>query len=94
MKILLYSPAFLPQIGGLEINVANQADHLTRAGCEVVVATTTANKAGADDSALPFRVVRRPGPAKLLRWVRWCEDRKSTRLNSSHPYVSRMPSSA
>ena len=70
MKILLYTPAFLPQIGGLEINVANQAEHLMRAGCEVVVATTTA---GPDDPALPFRVVRRPGPAELLRWVRWCD---------------------
>ena len=26
--------------------------------------------------------------------VEWCADRKSTRLNSSHPRLSRMPSSA
>mgnify|MGYP003339494730 CR=1 FL=1 len=30
----------------------------------------------------------------LYRWVKRYEDRKSTRLNSSHEWISRMPSSA
>jgi glycogen synthase len=70
MKILVYSPAFLPQVGGLEINVANFAEQFQRAGHEVTVVTTTAGR-GTDD--LPFRVVRGPSPGDLLRWARWCD---------------------
>lgn len=70
MKVLVYSPAFLPQVGGLEINVAGGAAEMARRGFEVVVVTTTAAR-GADD--FPFRVVRRPRPGELLRWVRWCD---------------------
>ena len=44
MKILVYSPAFLPRIGGLEINAANLAEQLQRAGHEVTVVTTTAGR--------------------------------------------------
>ena len=33
-------------------------------------------------------------PAVIAQQDRWMEDRKSTRLNSSHEFVSRMPSSA
>ena len=42
--------------------------------------------AGTDLVVLPLRM-----PAKTIRIL---EDRKSTRLNSSHEFVSRMPSSA
>jgi glycosyltransferase involved in cell wall biosynthesis len=74
MKVLVYSPAFLPGIGGLEINVARTAAALVRHGFEVVVVTTTANTIPNEKAdAFPFRVVRRPGPAELLRWVRWCD---------------------
>lgn len=71
MKVLFYSPAFLPLVGGLEILVATLAGELTRQGCEVVVVTTT--PAGDFPESFPFRVVRRPGPLELLRWVRWCD---------------------
>lgn len=70
MKLLVYSPAFLPKIGGLEINVAQFAVEMVRLGCEVVVVTRTAEE-GADD--LPYRVLRRPGVRQLLRWARWCD---------------------
>lgn len=71
MKILHFSPAFLPHVGGLELNVANLAAELARRGCEVVVVTTTPAGEAPDD--FPFRVVRRPGPLALLRWTRWCD---------------------
>jgi glycogen synthase len=71
MRVLLYSPAFLPQVGGLEINVANLAAGILRQGHEVAVVTTTPG--GDADGALPFPVVRRPPPGELLRWVRWCD---------------------
>ncbi len=70
MKILLYSPAFLPRIGGLEIGQALLAEGLTRLGQEVTVATQTAGH-GADD--FPFRVLRRPRAAALFRAVRSCD---------------------
>jgi glycosyltransferase involved in cell wall biosynthesis len=70
VRLLIYSPAFLPQVGGLEINQATLATEFARAGHEVVVVTETPS-AEPDDP--PFRVVRRPGPRELLRWARWCE---------------------
>lgn len=71
MKLLVYSPVFLPRIGGLEINVSQFAADLARLGCEVVVVTQTPG--GEGDGALPYRVVRRPGAGELLRWTRWCD---------------------
>ncbi len=70
MKILHYSPAFLPQIGGLELNVANIAAQIQRAGHELTLVTRTPG-AGPDD--FPFRVVRCPPPLEFLRWTRWCD---------------------
>jgi glycosyltransferase involved in cell wall biosynthesis len=70
VKILHYSPAFLPNIGGLELNVANIAEQLQRAGHDVTVVTTTPS---AEPDRFPFRVVRRPSPRELLRWTRWCD---------------------
>jgi glycogen(starch) synthase len=70
VRILLYSPAFLPQIGGLELNTASLAEQLQRAGHEVTVVTTTPGR-GEEGSA--FRVVRRPTPGELWRWTRWCD---------------------
>lgn len=70
MKILFYSPAFLPHIGGLELNVANLAARLQAAGHEVTVVTTTG---GREPDAFPYRVVRRPSALELVRWVRWCD---------------------
>jgi glycosyltransferase involved in cell wall biosynthesis len=69
MRILVYSPAFLPQVGGLEINTANLAEQFRRAGHEVTVVTTTAGPEG----GLPYRVIRNPSPRELLRWTRWCD---------------------
>jgi glycogen(starch) synthase len=76
MKILLYSPAFLPSVGGLEIGQALLADRLTKLGNEVTVVTrTAADRAGDAGGAgtCGFQVLRRPGPAALLRAVRRCD---------------------
>ena len=70
MKILHYYPAFLPNVGGLELNVANIAANIQRAGHEVTVVTTTPSS---EPDRFPFRVVRRPSPRELLRWARWCD---------------------
>jgi glycogen(starch) synthase len=73
MRVLVYSPAFAPQVGGLESFVAQVASGLAKLDHEVVVATTTPLAAGEPSDAFPFRVIRRPSPGALLRWVRWCE---------------------
>jgi glycogen synthase len=72
MRILLYTPAFLPMVGGLEINIANLAEQMTLSGHEIVVVTTTPDSSEEDENH-PYRVVRCPSPAELLRWARWCE---------------------
>jgi glycogen(starch) synthase len=79
MRILIYSPAFLPSVGGLEIGQALLADCLTRLGHQLTVVTRTAAAGGAAGAAgpsegdAPFRVLRRPGPLALLRAVRSCD---------------------
>jgi glycogen(starch) synthase len=70
VRILIYSPAFLPGVGGLEIGQALLADGFTRLGHEVTVATRTPRQ-GADDFS--FRVLRQPGPLVLLRAVGACD---------------------
>jgi NADPH-dependent curcumin reductase CurA len=38
--------------------------------------------------------IPKPAEGQMLLRTLWLSDRKSTRLNSSHRYISRMPSSA
>src|SRR5580700_7563566 len=73
MRILIYSHAFAPKIGGVETYVMLLAQGLARVSTpaagetvQVTVATPTAGD-GMDDAALPFRVVRRPGFFALLK---------------------------
>lgn len=76
MKILLYSPAFLPQIGGLEINTANLARELAGRGHEITLVTRTPGDTGDPEdhrASFPFRVVRDPSRRDFLRWTRWCD---------------------
>lgn len=70
MKVLHYSPAFLPHIGGLELNVCNIAAQIQQAGHDVTVVTQTPSD---QPDGFPFRVVRRPSRRELLRWTRWCD---------------------
>jgi len=69
MKLLLYSPAFLPHIGGLELNVAHMAEEFSRAGHQVIVATTTAGEVVGPE----YGIARQPSRMGLLRLVRWCD---------------------
>jgi glycogen(starch) synthase len=70
MNLLIYSPAFLPAVGGLELGQALLAERLAGLGHQVTVATTTPSDRPDD---FPFRVLRRPGPAALLRAVAACD---------------------
>jgi glycosyltransferase involved in cell wall biosynthesis len=70
VKILTYSRAFLPHVGGLEYNVHNLVSAMARAGHEVIVVTTTS---GNGPEANLYRVIRRPSPVEFLALVRWCD---------------------
>ncbi len=76
MRILIYTHAFAPEVGGVETYVMLLARGLMRSqqkehGQEVKVTVVTPTPAGEmDDGVLPFCVSRRPGPATLLRLLR------------------------
>lgn len=70
MKILIYSPAFFPSVGGLETLVSILAAEFGANGHEVRIVSQTANNQPDD---FPFEVVRHPGPLKLLDLMRWCD---------------------
>lgn len=75
-RVLIYTHAFAPQIGGVETVVMSLAKGLAGLGqangigsAEVTVATSTL-RGDFDDASLPFRVVRRPSLLELLRLIR------------------------
>jgi glycogen(starch) synthase len=70
MRVLIYSRAFLPMIGGLESSVADVATELIRCGHEVILITTTP---GGREERLPYSVLRNPPAHAFLRWMRWCD---------------------
>ncbi len=67
MKILHYSPAFPPSVGGLETTVTDIATGLSALGCLDTVVTTTPSN---EPDRFPFKVVRRPSHRELLALVR------------------------
>jgi glycosyltransferase involved in cell wall biosynthesis len=81
LKLLIYAEYFLPVVGGVQTSVALLARGLAEsatvdaAGSQAIEVTlvtrTPANDM--DDSALPYRIVRRPTLAQLSRLVR-CSD--------------------
>lgn len=69
MKVLIYTNAFHPQIGGQETILKLLAEGLAlRTSKDVVVTVATPTRAGgSDDSKLPFTVVRKPSFISLVR---------------------------
>ncbi len=78
MKLLIYTHPFAPMVGGIETYTMLLAQGLSNRPrtdddlFEVTVATQAAAN-GMDDSALPFRVIRRPNAAQLARLI-WDTD--------------------
>ena len=70
MKILLSSHFFHPSVGGIEEVSRVLAHEFAAAGHEVKIITQTVEDDGA---RFPFEIHRRPGPAWLLRLVKWCD---------------------
>jgi glycogen(starch) synthase len=72
VKVLIYSPAYLPHIGGLEISQAQLAESLVELGHRVTVVTKTPSPDGTDEST-SYRVRRQPSARTLLREVKDCD---------------------
>ena len=85
MRIAFFTETFLPKVDGIVTRLTKTLPHLVEAGDEVLIFCPE----GAPDSHAGAQVAGVPAmPLPLY------PDRKSTRLNSSHSSVSRMPSSA
>jgi glycogen(starch) synthase len=69
MKVLIYAPAFLPLVGGLEINTAVLARGRGRMGDEVAVVTRTPGS----DAGCEFVVDRCPSKRRLLARTAWSD---------------------
>jgi glycogen synthase len=70
MKILIYSPSFYPNIGGLETIILTLADEFVVQGHEVKLVSQTPDQ---DSLHFPFAVIRRPNNQQLFQLVNWCE---------------------
>ena len=71
MRILIYSPAFYPSVGGIETLVDILAREFVRQGHAVKLISQVPG----DNSTktFPFQIIRRPGPRELLSLTRWCD---------------------
>lgn len=70
MRILIYSPSFYPNIGGLETIISTLAHEFVVQGHEVKLVSQTPDK---DSINFPFEVIRRPNNKQLLQLANWCE---------------------
>jgi len=70
MKILIYSPAFYPKVGGLETVISILAHEFFHQGHEVKLVSQTP---ATDSKIFPFEVFRQPNPQKFLQLTRWCD---------------------
>lgn len=74
MKILVYTPSFYPNIGGIELNSERLARQFFRFGHEVkLVCTTQLSPSNRQEKTFPFSVVRYPSLLKLLSLTIWCD---------------------
>src|SRR5262245_42887797 len=69
VKLLIYSPAFWPQVGGVESIGMTLAMGLAAESVNVTVVTRTA-PGSAPAANFPFQLVRRPPLAQLFRLMR------------------------
>jgi glycogen(starch) synthase len=70
VKMVIYSPAFHPMLGGLETVVQVLAAEWSRLGHAVTVVTNAANS---EPNVFPFQVLRRAGFFEVVKAVRGCD---------------------
>jgi len=72
MKILIYSSAFYPNIGGLEAIMIGLANGFVKNGHSVTVITRSAAEK-TDDNLLQFKILRKPSFWAFLNELRKCD---------------------
>ncbi|WP_036479474.1 glycosyltransferase family 4 protein [Myxosarcina sp. GI1] len=70
MKILIYSPSFYPNVGGIETIVATLATEFSQQGHLVKLVSLTPNR---DAEQFTFEVIRQPKTRDLINLMRWCD---------------------
>ena len=72
MKLLFYTPAFYPSVGGIEAINLILAEEFSKHGFEVVVITSTPGRRE-EDLKFRFSVGRNPSKAVLWKYYKWCD---------------------
>lgn len=70
MKILIFSPNYIPLVGGLETTVDEIASSLSKNGYTIKLATHTPAEKELERS---FEIIRNPSPLQLLKLFKWSD---------------------
>lgn len=70
MKILVYSPAFYPNVGGLENVTMILCKEFVKAGHIVKVITSTKSE---ENEIIEFEIIRNPNFFRIIRELKWCD---------------------
>jgi glycogen(starch) synthase len=72
MRILIYTPAFYPNTGGLETINMIICEQLNHNGFDVALITPQRNPRN-DDDKFPYKVIRDTSYKSLWHWYKWCD---------------------
>lgn len=72
MRLLIYTPAFYPNTGGLETINMIICEQLHKNGFDVTLITPQSNQ-NEDDKKFPYRVIRDTNLKSLWHWYKWCD---------------------
>lgn len=72
MKILIYTPVFYPNTGGVETINMIICEQLYNHGFDVTLITPLCNPNN-DDDKFPYRVIRDISRKSLWHWYKWCD---------------------
>ena len=70
MKILINSPTFYPNFGGIETMINLLAEDFKENNNEVIIISNTVNP---DKDNFPFKIIRQPGFIEFLKILAWCD---------------------
>jgi len=70
MKILIYSPSFYPNLGGLETIIATLATEFSNKEHIVKLVSLTPKQ---DEKQFNFEVIRNPSTVSLVKLMHWCD---------------------
>lgn len=72
MKLLIYTPAFYPNTGGLETINMIICEQLHKNGFDITLITPQSNPQN-DDYKFSYRIIRNTSIKSLWHWYNWCD---------------------